>query len=85
MVCEYCWGEEYPGCIICCPEDYEDRPSRQRLMQSAPSIEDYAIALQKAIESTVRGELIPYAILEQCPHHAHVLNSRTLQQEKTVV
>lgn len=80
MTCEYCWGEEYPGCIICCPENYEDRSSRLHLMRHAGSVEDYAIALQQAIEYAVRGELIPHVIVDQCPHHGHTLNSQTLRR-----
>jgi len=37
-------------------------------------MEDYAIALQQAIEYAVQGIEIPELIAKKCPHHAQLLN-----------
>ena len=36
---------------------------------------DYGISLQRAIEAHCRGQKVPLAIAQQCPHHAGLLDS----------
>lgn len=38
--------------------------------------EDYAIALQQAIELHCQGQWVPKEVANRCPHHAQLLNSQ---------
>lgn len=44
--------------------------------------EDYAIALQKAIEHHCRGKEIPRSIEKLCPYHTNLLNNSTIKNKK---
>lgn len=39
---------------------------------------NYGISLQRAIEARCRGQKVPIAIAQQCPHHAKMLDSMLL-------
>ena len=53
----------------------ESQDMAEHWRQEESKAVSYAIYLQRAIESHCRGQVVPECIVEQCKHHARMLNT----------